>query len=114
MRTCPVSRIPRIPRRGGSTWMCTSTTLILGNPVPYLDVRSDVSHNSAAVYAGVEMVSAARPHKGAAGLHYGNNIALDASGSYQVVAIIAASPLTGTDRDQRCAFRLDLDGQASR
>lgn len=85
-----------------------------GHPVPYLDVRSEVSRNGAVVFADLEMVPVARPRKGVAGLHYGNNIALDAPGSYQVVVTIAASPLTGTEGDQRCAFSLDLDGETSR
>lgn len=44
-----------------------------GHPVPYLDVRADLSRNGDAVPTGFEMVPVARPTKGAAGLHYGNN-----------------------------------------
>ena len=75
-------------------------------------MHSAVSRDGTAVFAGLEMVPVARPHKGVAGLHYGNNVALE-SGSYQVVVIIAASPLTGTDGARRCVFSFDLDGEIS-
>lgn len=86
-----------------------------GHPVPYLDVRADLSRNGDAVLSGFEMVPAARPAKGVAGLHYGNNIALEESGRYRIVVIIAASPLTGADGDTHCELTLDFDdGQTIR
>ncbi|HYB39077.1 MAG TPA: iron transporter [Mycobacterium sp.] len=44
-----------------------------------------------------------------AGLHYGDNVAFEEAGRYRVVVTIAASPLTGTDGDERCEFVLDFE-----
>lgn len=73
-----------------------------------------MSRNGAAVLTGLEMVPVARPAKGVAGLHYGNNVALEEAGRYRVVVTIAASPLTGTDGDESCEFTLNFGKEASR
>lgn len=86
-----------------------------GHPVPYLDVRAALARNGDTVSTGFEMVPVARPTKGVAGLHYGNNVALEESGRYRIVVTIAASPLSGIDGDAHCEFTLDFDDtQASR
>ncbi|MGH7733275.1 MAG: iron transporter [Gemmatimonadales bacterium] len=66
-----------------------------GHPVPYLDVKVTVTRDGEAVYEDLPLVPVARPHKGVAGFHYGNNVALDPAGSYQVALSIAAGPLAG-------------------
>jgi hypothetical protein len=65
-----------------------------GHPIPYLDVRVEVRReNGTAVFADLPLVPVARVRKGAAGLHYGNNVALAATGRYRVTVHIAAHPL---------------------
>ncbi|MGH3502784.1 MAG: iron transporter [Nocardioidaceae bacterium] len=80
-----------------------------GHPVPYLDVHIDVARDGTPVLSDLALVPVARPHKGTAGLHYGNNVALDPTGSYQVEVRIAAGALTGTETTERLGFVLDFD-----
>jgi hypothetical protein len=87
-----------------------------GHPVPYLDVTVDVvrldgtgDDGDRPVFTGLPLVPVARPHKGTAGLHYGNNVALEARGSYRVRVQVAASALTGTDEPASLDFVLDFD-----
>lgn len=80
-----------------------------GHPVPYLDVAVDLTRvDGAAVFTGLGLVPVARPRKGTAGLHYGNNVALDPRGSYRVRVHVAPSALTGTDQPASLDFGLDL------
>lgn len=80
-----------------------------GHPVPYLDVRVDVSRDGVDVLKDVPLVPVARPHKGTAGLHYGNNVALEPEGLYDIVVRLAPGPLTGTDTDELAQFTVDFD-----
>ncbi|WP_162308174.1 iron transporter [Segeticoccus rhizosphaerae] len=80
-----------------------------GYPVPYLRVRADVTRDGAPVLTGLPLLPVARPSKGAAGLHYGNNVALDPHGVYQVMVQLAPSALTGTERPALLEFALDFD-----
>lgn len=69
-----------------------------GHPVPYLDVHADVAReDGTAVIDDLPLVPVARPHKGVAGLHYGNNISLDPTGRYRITIRIAAHPLIAND-----------------
>ncbi|MBD2764783.1 iron transporter [Kocuria sp. cx-455] len=84
-----------------------------GHPVPYLDVAVDVirldgDDDDRPEFTGLGLVPVARPRKGTAGLHYGNNVALDPEGSYRVWVHIGASALTGTDEPSSLDFTLDL------
>jgi hypothetical protein len=79
-----------------------------GHPVPYLDVRVDVSRDGVSVLREVPLLPVARPHKGVAGLHYGNNVALVPSGQYQVLLRLAPSALTGTEVTSVLEFTLDF------
>lgn len=79
-----------------------------GHPVPYLDVHVDVATADGPVFTGLPLVPVARPRKGTAGLHYGNNAALDPAKSYRVRVRIAPSPLTGTEESAELDFVLDF------
>jgi hypothetical protein len=80
-----------------------------GHPVPYLQVTATVRRGGDSVLSAVPLVPVARPHKGVAGLHYGNNVALDPAGAYQVTVRIEPSALTGTDAVQELEFGIDFD-----
>lgn len=67
------------------------------HPVPYLDVRAEVSRDGQAVLTDIPLVPVARPQRGVDGFHYGNNVRLAPSGRYDVVVRIAAGPLVGAD-----------------
>lgn len=67
-----------------------------GHPVPYLDVRAAVSQDQVPILPEVPLLPVARPHKGVAGLHHGNNVAF------------APSALTGTDAGSVVEFTLDF------
>lgn len=79
-----------------------------GHPVPYLRVTATVRRGSDSVLTAVPLVPVARPHKGVAGLHYGNNVALDPTGAYQVTVRIAPSPLIGIEPVPELEFGLDF------
>ena len=79
-----------------------------GHPVPYLDVRACVSRDGVPVLPEVPLLPVARPHKGVAGLHYGNNVRLAPSGTYRVLVRLAPSALTGTDAGNEVEFILDF------
>lgn len=79
-----------------------------GHPVPYLDVQVDVSAAHVPVFTGLPLVPVARLHKGTAGLHYGNNVQLDPSGSYRVRVRVVPSALTGTEEPVELDFTLDF------
>lgn len=80
-----------------------------GHPVPYLDAHVDVTKAGAEILKDVPLVPVARAHKGTAGLHYGNNVALDAIGTYDVVLRLAPSPLTGTEQVEALNFTVTFD-----
>lgn len=80
-----------------------------GHPVPYLEVSVSVNHEGHSVLAGLPLVPVARPHKGVAGLHYGNNVALEPAGAYEVLLSLAPTALTGTDREETLGFVIDFD-----
>ena len=80
-----------------------------GHPVPYLDVRVDVYRGGVPVLQEVPLLPVARPYKGTAGLHYGNNVALEPTGIYQVLVRLAPSALTGTDALSVLDFTLDFE-----
>ena len=67
-----------------------------GHPVPYVDVHVTVARDGESVFTDVALVPVARPHRGTAGRHYGNNVRLDEDGGYRVVVRLEPSPLTGT------------------
>lgn len=80
-----------------------------GHPVPYLDVRADLQRGDHRVFTGIPLVPVARPWKRVAGLHYGNNVAIEPTGTYRVVVHISAGALTGTVSVSDLAFTLDFD-----
>lgn len=82
-----------------------------GHPVPYLDVRVDVTRDGGPVLTDLPLVPVARPSTGASGLHYGNNVAMDPTGVYRVVVRVVAGALTGTDAME---FTLDFDRAVQR
>jgi len=77
-----------------------------GHPVPYLNVQVTVSRDDEPVFTDLPLVPVARPHKGAAGLHYGNNVRLDENGGYRVVVRLDPSALTGTTETVELTFGL--------
>lgn len=83
-----------------------------GHPVPYLDVHVDVRRDGVPVLSDLALVPVARPAKGVAGLHYGNNVILDAVGTYQVTIRVGASPLAGLDQVAVVEFSLDFETPA--
>lgn len=83
-----------------------------GHPVPYLTVRA-VVRRGGQVILDVPLVPVARPYKGAAGLHYGNNVRLTPSGRYRVAVTIEPGPLTGTRTAETLDFDLDFDTAAA-
>ncbi len=78
-----------------------------GHPVPYLDVRATVRQGGE-VILDVPLVPVARPRRGTAGLHYGNNVRLMPSGRYEVAVTVQPSALTGTDAVEVLDFELDF------
>lgn len=80
-----------------------------GHPVPYLDVHADVRRGSEQLFSDILLVPVARPRKGAAGLHYGNNVALDPRGRYQVTVTIAPGALSGLSEPTTLEYTLDFD-----
>lgn len=79
-----------------------------GHPVPYLDVRVNVRRDGVQVLGEVALLPVARPPKGVAGLHYGNNVALEPAGVYQVLVRVAPSALTGAGAASVLEFTLDF------
>ena len=78
-----------------------------GHPVPYVDVHVTVARDGESVFTDVALVPVARPHKGTAGRHYGNNVRLDEDGGYRVVVRLEPSPLTATTDVLEMDFTLD-------
>lgn len=83
-----------------------------GHPVPYLEVSATVTRNGVAVLSDVPLVPVARTSKGVAGLHYGNNVALEPTGTYHVAVRIAPGPISGTDLEEQLDYDLDFASTA--
>jgi hypothetical protein len=64
-----------------------------GHPIPYVDVRTDVTCDGWAVYRDVPLLLVARPRRGIAGFPYGNNVELVPVGSYRVEVRVGPLPL---------------------
>lgn len=78
-----------------------------GHPVPYRDVHVTLTHGGDEVFSSLPLVPVARPYKGTAGLHYGNNVLLYESGGYRVVVQLEPSPLTGITQAVELWFVLE-------
>lgn len=108
-----LENVDREPGPGGPTGLFNLDAHIhdvgSGHPVPYLRVTATVRRGGDPMLTEVPLVPVARPHKGLAGLHYGNNVALDPSGVYQVTVWIAPSPLIGAESFPELEFSLDFE-----
>lgn len=85
-----------------------------GHPVPHLTMTVTRTRGGEPALTEVPVVLVARPHKGIAGPHDGNNVALEPAGVYLMRVRLEPSGLTGTETVQDLKFSLNLDAATTR